>query len=195
MSKVLIAQISSLRKETGLGLSKVKDALVETSGDYEAAKALLKKRSKEFIQIGDTNEGTVEFYRHHNGQIGAMVELNCITDFNARNEDFKKLAMDVAIHVAGANPSSISPEDIPPGLIEDETNRVLANVSGKPENIIGRILEGAMKKFYSRHCLLHQPFVKDESKTVGEMLSELSAKTGENITVKRFARFIVGKEK
>ena len=187
-----IEQIVELRKETGLGLGTVKGALVETNGDMEAAKKLLRERVKEFVKIGDTTEGTVGLYIHHNRQLGAMVELCCATDFNAKSAEFKQLADNIALHVAGTKPLAISPDDMPKEAFETEINRIMVQAGNKPEKILDRIREGAMKKFYAQNCLLNQPFVKDESKTIDALISEFAAKTGEYIIVKRFSRFAIG---
>lgn len=190
-------QVKELRDRTSAGMMDCKKALEETSGDMEKAIDLL--RSKGAAKAArraekSANEGTIGTYVHHNGKVGVMVELNCETDFVAKNDEFLQLARDLAMHVASAAPLAVSAEDIPAEEVERERGVYAAQVAeeGKPENIREKILDGKIKKWFKDHALLEQPFVKDPDKTVDQLVTEVSAKTGEKITVARFARFQVG---
>lgn len=174
-----------------------KKALTETNGDMEAAIDLLRSRgAAKAAKRADkaANEGTVGFYLHHGGRIGVLVELNCETDFVANTEAFQGLARDLAMHIAAANPLAISPDELDAAVVERERGVYLEQVrnEGKPENIQERIVEGKMKKFFQESTLLYQDFVKDPERTVEQLITDVSAKTGEKIEVARFARFAVG---
>lgn len=189
--------VKELRDRTGAGMMECKKALQETGGDLEAAIDLLRSRgAAKAAKRADksANEGTVGFYLHHGGRIGVMVELNCETDFVANTDDFQQLARDLAMHIAAANPLSIRPEDIDAAVVEREKAVYLEQVrnEGKPENIQERIVEGKLKKFFQESTLLQQNFVKDPERTVEQLITDVSAKTGEKIEVARFARFAVG---
>jgi elongation factor Ts len=139
-------------------------------------------------------EGTIQSYIHMTGKLGVMVEVNCETDFVAKNEDFREFAKNIAMHIAASNPLGIKPEDIPEKIIENEKDiyRAQALDMGKPENILDKIVEGKLKKFYQENCLLNQPFVRDPDISIADLTNELIAKIGENITVKRFVRYQIG---
>ena len=139
-------------------------------------------------------EGTIQSYIHMGGKIGVLVEVTCETDFVAKNEDFVEFARNVAMHIAATNPLAISPEDVPAETVEKEMEiyRGQAREMGKPDNIVDKIAEGKLKKFYQENCLLNQQYVKDPDKTVADLINEMIAKIGENITIKRFARFQIG---
>ncbi len=191
--------VKALRDRTGAGMMDCKKALQETNGDMEAAVDRL--RAKGAAKVAKraakaANEGTIGSYIHFGGKVGVMVELNCETDFVARTEDFLGLAKDLAMHVAAANPLAVSPEDIPAEVVERERGVFLEQVKneGKPEHIAGKIVEGKLRKYFEENTLLKQAFVKDPQKTVEELITEVSAKTGERIRVARFARFQVGGE-
>lgn len=174
-----------------------KKALQETGGDVEAAIDLLRSRgAAKAAKRADkaANEGTIGFYLHHGGRIGVMVELNCETDFVANTDDFQQLARDLAMHIAAANPLAVRPEDVDPALVEREKAIYLEQVrnEGKPESIQERIVEGKLKKFFQENTLLQQAFVKDPDRTIEQLITDVSAKTGEKIQVARFARFAVG---
>jgi elongation factor Ts len=140
-----------------------------------------------------TNAGRIEVYVHHDGKQGAMVEVNCETDFVARNEEFRQLCKDLAVHILGANPKYVRREDMPSDQLEDQKRLLLEEVAGKPENIREKILEGKLSRWAAENSvLLDQPFVKDDSKTIRQLIQEVNARTGENITVGRYARFIIG---
>jgi elongation factor Ts len=139
-------------------------------------------------------EGTIQAYIHMTGKLGVMVEVNCETDFVAKNEDFQEFAKNIAMHIAASNPLGIKPEDIPEEIIENEKDiyRAQALDMGKPENILDKIVEGKLKKFYQENCLLNQPFVRDPDISIADLTNELIAKIGENITIKRFVRYQIG---
>jgi len=174
-----------------------KKALEETGGDMEAAIDLLRAKgaAKAAKREGKSaNEGAIGTYIHHSGKVGVMVELNCETDFVANTDDFQALAKDIAMHIAAAKPLSVSAESIPAEDVERERAVYLAQLEeeGKPENIREKIVEGKLKKWFKDMALLEQPFVKDPDLTIGELVTNLSAKTGEKVEVRRFARFSIG---
>jgi elongation factor Ts len=189
--------VKALRDRTGAGMMDCKKALQETSGDIEAAIDFLRakgaaKAAKRAERAA--NEGTIGTYVHFGGKIGVMVELNCETDFVAKTDDFVQLAKDLAMHVAAANPLAVGPEDIGAEVVERERAVFLEQVKneGKPEHIAEKIVEGKLRKFFEESSLLKQPFVKDPQKSVEQLITEVSAKTGEKIEVARFARLQVG---
>jgi len=174
-----------------------KRALEESGGDMDRASEILRKKgiAKAEKRAGRTAaQGVVVSYIHHNGQVGVLVELNCETDFVARTEDFQQLARDIALHVASADPIGVAPEDIPADLLERERRiaEEQAAAEGKPENVRAKIVEGKIKKFVAERTLTEQPYVRDDSKTVGQLIKEVSGKVGEAVSVRRFARFKVG---
>ena len=190
-------QVGELRQKTGAGMMDCKKALEENAGDMEKAaewlraKGIMKAEKREGREV---KEGRIEVYHHHNGKVAVMVEVNCETDFVARTPDFLALCKDLAMHIASAAPMAVSSDQIPAETVERErriyTEQVAAE--GKPENIRAKIVEGKIKKFFSEVTLLDQPFVKDDKQTVGELVKAVSGKTGENIQVRRFARFQLG---
>ncbi|TFH57867.1 MAG: translation elongation factor Ts [Gemmatimonadales bacterium] len=189
--------VKVLRDRTGAGMMDCKKALQETNGDMEAAIDFLRAKGAAKVakrNAKSANEGTIGSYIHHGGRIGVMVELNCETDFVAKTDDFLGLAKELAMHIAAANPISVSPDDISPDVVERERAIFLEQVKeeGKPAHIAEKIVEGKLRKFYEESCLLMQPFVKDPEKSVEQLVTEVSAKTGEKIRVARFARFQVG---
>lgn len=189
--------VKALRDRTGAGMMDCKKALQETNGDMEAAIDFLRakgaaKAAKRAAK--SANEGTIGSYIHFGGKVGVMVEMNCETDFVAKNDDFLGLAKDVAMHIAASNPVAVRPEDIPEPVVERERQVFLEQVKneGKPEHIVEKIVEGKLRKFFEENSLLMQPFVKDTDRTVDQLITDASAKTGEKIEVARFARFEVG---
>jgi elongation factor Ts len=189
--------VKELRDKTNAGMMDCKKALGETDGDMEKAVDLLRQKGLAVAaKRADraTSEGVVECYIHAGGKLGVMVEVGCETDFVAKTDDFKAFARDIAMHVAAVNPVAVSREDIPAELIEREKAIYVkqAQDSGKPENIIEKIVTGKIEKYISEICLMEQKFVKNPDLTVQDLLNELIAKMGENISVKRFARFQVG---
>jgi elongation factor Ts len=189
--------VSELRQRTGAGMMDCKRALEEAGGDMDKAAEILRKKgiAKAEKRAGRTaSQGIVLSYIHHNHQVGVLVELDSETDFVARNESFRELAREIALHIASADPIGVQASDIPQDLLDRERRIAEEQVAaeGKPENVRAKIVEGKLKKFIAERTLLEQPFVKDDSKTVGDLVKEASGKLGEVITVRRFARFQVG---
>ncbi len=189
--------VAELRARTGAGMMDCKKALEETGGDVEKAVDALRKRgaAKADKRAGrEASEGVIGSYVHFDGTIGVLVEVNCETDFVARTEDFKALARDLAVHIAATKPLAVRIEDVPADLVQRERQVYEAQVQEqrKPEAIRAKIVDGMMRKFYEEHVLLEQKFVKDDTRTVGELVKELSGKTGENVQVRRFVRFELG---
>ena len=194
---ITAAQVNELRKATGAGLMDCKKALGETGGDHEKAIDYLRKKglaaaSKKAGRAA--TEGMVGSYIHAGGKIGVLVEVNCETDFVAKNDNFQTFVKDIAMHIAAASPQYVRREEVPADALEREKEiyRAKARETGKPENIIEKIIEGQVNKFYSDICLLEQTYVKDPDKTVQTYLNETIAAIGENITIRRFAKFNLG---
>ena len=189
--------IKELRQRTGIGVMECKEALQETSGDLEKAIVLLRKKGYARAQSKmsrETAEGIVGSYIHLDGKLGVLVEVNCESDFVARNEEFKELVKNIAMHIAAFNPKYISPEDVTPEVMEQEKEIIREQFkdSKKPPEIVEKIVQGKLDKFYEEVCLLEQPFVKDDKVSVKQLISTFIAKFGENIRIKRFARFELG---
>ena len=189
--------VAELRARTGAGMMDCKRALEETGGDLEQAVDLLRKKDAAKADkraAREASEGVIGSYIHHDGAIGVLVELNCETDFVARTEDFQTLARELAVHIAATKPLAVRIEDLPPDVVQREKRVYDEQVAEqkKPENIRGKIVEGMLKKFYEDNVLLEQKHVRDEKRTIGELVKELSAKTGEKIEVRRFVRFELG---
>lgn len=189
--------VKELREKTSAGIMDCKEALRECQGDMEKAVAYLRKKGLATAQKRSgraLGEGVIESYIHMGGKIGVMVEVNCETDFVAKNDDFKEFARNVAMHIAATSPMGILPEDIPEELVEKEKEiyKAQALETGKPENVVDKIVEGKLKKYLQESCLMQQAYVKDPSITITDYLNQVIAKIGENISVKRFARFQVG---
>ncbi len=196
MAEITAQMVNEFRKQTGLGLMECKNLLKEAEGDPKKASELAKvKHGKNAENRAGraTNAGRVEVYVHHDGKQGAMVEVNCETDFVARNDEFRQLCKDLAVHILGANPKFIRREDVSAELLQAQKDVLIAEVANKPENMREKIVEGKLSRWAGEnHVLLDQPFVKDDAKTIRQLISEVNARTGENISVGRFARFIVG---
>ena len=195
MAEIAAAMVKALREKTNQPMMECKKALLEAAGDEAKAVDILRKKgllglSKRADRA--TKEGLVGSYIHHNAKVGAMVELNCETDFVARNEAFKQLVADLAVHVCATAPMAGSIEDLDSEMLDKERQILREQIENKPPEIVEKIVEGRMGKFYEEHVLLEQVFVKDEKKKIKELLNELSSKTGEKITLGRFARFAVG---
>ena len=188
--------VKKLREATGAGMIDCRNALLETGGDVEKAKerlAELGQSKAEKKEERTANEGSVGSYIHSGGKIGVLVEINCETDFVARNPKFGELVRDVAMHIAAMSPQYLDRESVPAGELEAAKVELAASVpAGKPANIVEKIVEGKLNKWYEDHCLLDQPFVKDDSVAVGELVSGVSSVLGEKIRVKRFAKFVLG---
>src|ERR1700704_4599583 len=197
MAEITAALVKQLRELTGAGMMECKSALVESKGDLGEAEVVLRKRG--IASAGKkasraTQQGLIGTYIHHGGQLGVLVEINCESDFVARTDDFQELIHDVAMHIAAADPKFIRKEDVSAELMAKERDIQKARViaEGKPEAIADKIVEGRMSKFYEEVCLLEQPFVKEATLTVGQLVKTKIAKLGENISVARFVRFKVG---
>lgn len=189
--------VGELRTRTGAGMMDCKRALEESAGDMDKAIELLRKKgiAKAEKRAGrNASQGVVVSYIHHNQQVGVLLELDCETDFVARNEDFGQLARDIALHIASADPIGVNPDDVPADLVDRERRIAEEQVAaeGKPENIRGKIVDGKVRKFVAERTLLEQPYVRDDKITVGELIKQASGRMGEAITVRRFARFQVG---
>ncbi len=194
---ITAAAVQALRKASGAGMMDCKRALEEAGGDQEKATDILRKKGTMKAakrQDREAREGIIYSYIHMGGKIGVLLEVNCETDFVARTDDFQALAKDVAMHIAASNPDALSREEIDTALVEKEKSiyREQAIASGKPEKVIERIVEGRLDKFFQEVCLLEQPFVKDPDRTIGTLVKELAGKLGENVQVRRFARFQLG---
>lgn len=191
------AMVKELREKTGAGMMECKKALEEANGDIEKAIDILRARGAAKAAKRaerETREGAIGSYIHMGGRIGVMVEVNCETDFVARTEAFQELVRDLAMHIAASSPLAITAEDIPAEIVERERNvyREQVKNEGKPENIWDKIVEGKLKKFFQENALLSQPFVKNPDQTVEQLITEVSAKTGEKIQVRRFVRYELG---
>ena len=195
--KIDAKQVKDLREKSGAPMGDCLKALQEAKGDMEDAFVVLRKRgmaSAAKKASRTTNEGAVGTYIHAGGKIGVLLELNCESDFVARTDDFQDLLKDIAMHIAAVDPRFVAKDEVTPADIEREKDiyRSQAVASGKPANIIEKMLEGKMSKFYEEVCLLEQPFIKESSQTIGQLIASKIAKLGENISVKRFARFKIG---
>ena len=195
--KITSQMVKELRDKTNAGMMDCKKALTETEGDMEKAVDLLRQKGLAVAQKRAgraTSEGTIQTYIHAGGKLGVMVEVSCETDFVAKTDDFKGFTRDIAMHVAASNPVAIQREDVSAELVarEKEIYKQQALESGKPEQIVDKIVTGKIDKYFSEVCLLEQSFVKNPDLTVQDLLNEVIAKMGENISVKRFARFQVG---
>ena len=195
--KIDAKQVKELREKSGAPMGDCLKALQEAAGDMENAFVVLRKRgmaSAAKKASRTTNEGAVGTYIHAGGKVGVLIELNCESDFVARTDDFQELLRDVAMHIAATDPRFVSRNEVTEADIEREKDiyRAQAAASGKPANIVEKMLEGKLGKFYEEFCLLDQPFIKDQSQTIAQIIATKVGKLGENISVRRFARFKVG---
>jgi elongation factor Ts len=191
--------VRQLRDKTGAGMMDCKKALAEANGDFEKAIELLRKRG---IQAAEkkagraTKQGLVTAYIHGEGKVGVLLEINCETDFVARNEQFKALCRDVSMHIAAAAPLYVRPEDVPADVIAKEKEIAIAQITSqggnKPQAVLEKIAEGKINKYFEETCLMKQAFVKDPNKTIEQLLKEAIATLGENMTIRRFSRFVLG---
>ncbi|MCA9970878.1 MAG: translation elongation factor Ts [Anaerolineales bacterium] len=195
--KISTSMVKELREATGAGVLEAKNALVEADGDFDAAaEALRAKGAARAAKRADraASEGVIELYAHPGNRVGVMLELNCETDFVARNEQFRDLAHDLALHIAAMRPQYLRREEVPQEALDREAAvlREQALNEGKPEQIVAKIVEGRMSKFYEEMVLMDQPFVKDDSVKIHELITDAIRTTGENIVVRRFARYELG---
>jgi elongation factor Ts len=197
MPAISAAMVKELREKTGAGIMDCKKALGENDGDVEKAVEFLRKKGIATAQkrAGRAlSEGTIQSYIHMGGKLGVMVEVGCETDFVAKNDDFVEFSRNLAMHIAATNPVAIKPEDVPQEVVDKELEiyRGQALEMGKPEKMIDKIAEGKLNKFFKESCLVNQQYVRNPDLTVADLLNELIAKIGENISIKRFVRFQVG---
>ena len=196
MAEITAQAVNEFRKATGLGLMECKTLLKEADGDVKKAMALAKEKhgkNAENRAGRETKAGRIEVYIHHDAKQGAMVELKCETDFVARNEEFRQLSKDIAVHILGANPKFASRSQVPQAELEKQRAIFIAEAAGKPESVREKLIEGRLSRWCGENgVLIDQPFVKDDARTIRELIQEVNARTGENITVGRFARFIIG---
>ena len=199
MAEITATMVKDLRERTGAGMADCKKALVETAGDIEKASEYLRKKglaaaAKKAGRIA--TEGVVASYIHSNSRVGVLLEVNCETDFVARTAEFGALVRDLAMQVAAAGADYVRREEVPAERVARERAIFAAQLEGqnKPANILDKIVDGKVDKFFSEVCLLEQPYIKDDKKTIGDLVREAASKTGENIVVRRFARFRLGAE-
>jgi elongation factor Ts len=195
--QITSAMVKELREQTGAGIMDCKEALAAADGSVEAAVDYLRKKGLQAAakrSARTTREGVVGSYIHGGGRLGVLVEVNCETDFVARTDEFQALVRDIAMQVAASNPLYISREEVPPTVTDKEREIFAeqAKAAGRPQHVIPKIVEGRLEKYFQEVCLLEQPFVKDPDMAVADLIKAKIAKTGENITVSRFARFVVG---
>jgi elongation factor Ts len=195
--QITSAMVKELREKTGAGVMDCKEALTASAGSIEEAVDFLRKKGLQTAakrSARSTREGMVGSYIHGGGRLGVLVEVNCETDFVARTDEFQGLVRDLAMHIAASNPQYIARQDVP-AEVTDKERHILeeqAKAAGRPQNVMAKIVEGRLEKYFQEVCLLEQPFVKDPDITVAELIKARIAKTGENITIGRFARFVLG---
>ena len=197
MATISAGMVKDLREKTGAGMMDCKQALAQSDGDMEKAVDFLRKKGLATAQKRagrSMSQGVIQSYIHMGGKIGVLVEVNCETDFVAKTDDFKEFVKNIAMHIAASNPVGIAKEDIPAALINREMEIYRAQVleMGKPANMVEKIAEGKLAKFFKDSCLLTQPYVRDPNVTISDILTEVIGRTGENIVIKRFVRFQIG---
>jgi elongation factor Ts len=197
MSQISASLVKELREKTNAGMMECKKALAETKGDLAAAEELLRKKgiaSADKRSSRTAKEGTIASYIHMQGRVGVLVEVNCETDFVAKNETFREFVKDVTLHIAAAHPLYVSRDQVPDKLVQAEREIYAAQVVGKPENIVGKIVDGKVEKFFSTVCLLEQSFIKNPDITIKDLLTAKIAELGENMIIRRFTRYMVGED-
>jgi elongation factor Ts len=197
MSEVNPALVKQLREKTSAGMMDCKRALVESGGDLTKAEDILRKKgiaSASKKASRSTKEGVVASYIHLQGKVGVLVEINCETDFVAKNESFRDFVKDITLHIAAAHPLFVGRDEVPDGTIEREREIYRAQVKGKPANVTDKIVDGKLEKFFGSVCLLDQAFIKNPDQTVKELVASKIAELGENIVIRRFTRYVVGEE-
>ncbi len=195
MAEITAQAVNEFRKKTGLGLMECKKLLQEAEGDLKKAETLAKERGMKQAELRAgraARAGRVDVYIHHDAKSGVLIELNCETDFVARNDEFKQLARDLALHIMASNPAYVKREDVPEDVVAEQKRIFMSQVADKPANIQEKIAQGKVDAWFAESVLMDQKFVKDETRSVRDVILAVNARTGENISVARFARFIVG---
>lgn len=197
MAEITAQLVKTLREKTNVGMMECKAALSEANGDLEAAETILRKKGiakAEKKADRQAKEGIVASYIHLGGRVGVLIEVNCETDFVAKNENFQALVKDISLHIAAANPRFLQREDVPADLIAKERDIAAEQVKGKPANIVEKIVEGKIDKIFAEQCLLDQAFIKNPDQTIRDLVKSKIAELGENLVVRRFVRYAVGEE-
>ncbi|TLD69019.1 translation elongation factor Ts [Phragmitibacter flavus] len=197
MAEITAELVNNLRKKTNAGMMDCKKALKEANGDLEEAATILRKKG--ILKAGtkadrEAKEGIISSYIHMAGRVGVLIEVNCETDFVAKNENFQNFVKDLTLHIAAANPPYLQREDIPADLVAKEKEIAGDQIQGKPANVVEKIVEGKINKFYADNCLLEQAFIKDDKLSISDLIKTKIAELGENIVVRRFTRYAVGGE-
>lgn len=197
MAEITAEIVNKLRQKTNAGMMDCKKALTEAQGDLEAAETILRKKG--IMKAGTkqdraTKEGIIASYIHLAGRVGVLIEVNCETDFVAKNENFQSFVKDLTLHIAAANPTYLQKEDVPQAIIDKEKEIAADQVKGKPANVVDKIVEGKISKIFSEQCLLDQAYIKDDKLTIADLIKSKIAELGENIVVRRFTRYAVGGE-
>jgi elongation factor Ts len=197
MAEITAEIVNKLRQKTNAGMMDCKKALTEAQGDLEAAETILRKKG--IMKAGTkqdraTKEGIIASYIHLAGRVGVLIEVNCETDFVAKNENFQAFVKDLTLHIAAANPTYLQKEDVPQAIIDKEKEIAADQVKGKPANVVDKIVEGKISKIFSEQCLLDQAYIKDDKLTIADLIKSKIAELGENIVVRRFTRYAVGGE-
>ena len=197
MAEITAQLDKTLREKTNVGMMECKGALAEANGDLELAETILRKKGiakAEKKADRQAKEGIISSYIHLGGRVGVLIEVNCETDFVAKNENFQAFVKDITLHIAAANPKYLAREDVPEALVAKEKDIAADQVKGKPANIVEKIVEGKIEKIFSDLCLLEQTFIKDDSKTINDVVKGKIAELGENIVIRRFVRYATGEE-
>jgi elongation factor Ts len=197
MAEITAQLVKTLREKTNVGMMECKGALAEANGDLELAETILRKKGiakAEKKADRQAKEGIVSSYIHLGGRVGVLIEVNCETDFVAKNENFQGFVKDITLHIAAANPKYLSREEVPEALVAKERDIAADQVKGKPANIVDKIVEGKIEKIFSDLCLLEQTFIKDDSKSINDVVKGKIAELGENIVIRRFVRYATGEE-
>lgn len=195
MAEITAELVNNLRKKTNAGMMDCKKALTEAQGNIEEAETILRKKgiAKAAGKADrEAKEGIISSYIHMAGRVGVLIEVNCETDFVAKNENFQAFVKDLTLHIAAANPSYLQREDVPESLLEKEREIAADQVKGKPANVVDKIVEGKINKYFADNCLLEQPFIKDDKTVIRDLVKSKIAELGENIVVRRFTRYAVG---
>lgn len=195
MAEITAELVNNLRKKTNAGMMDCKKALTEAQGNLEEAETILRKKgiAKAAGKADrEAKEGIISSYIHMAGRVGVLIEVNCETDFVAKNENFQTFVKDLTLHIAAANPSYLQREDVPEALLEKEREIAADQVKGKPANVVDKIVEGKINKYFADNCLLEQPFIKDDKTVIRDLVKSKIAELGENIVVRRFTRYAVG---